>query len=549
MEEVVGIECKNISYAPSDFNTNRPDIHFIKEVIHYKDGTTKPSLRLVKDYKKPVYVTIENYRRHKDKKESEELNRLLKIETTQSNQWIDISKKLNLYVPNGKINTKLLRDSPYVYGTDVGSWVHIRHMYHSKFPDAISNSSVCCLDTETSTEDDTLLMLTVAMYGKSVTYIRRDFLKHNVNIENDLNYLYMKYIPDDEIKSTYKREFVLVNNELEIVEGAFKTVHQWCPDFLAIWNMDFDISVILKVIEKYGARPEDIFNDPGIPEQWRYFKYVRDDNVKETASGVNKPPSPHERWHVVKNLASFYIIDAMCAYHYVRVGSKQVPGGYSLDNILSKELGVKLKKIKFEEDPNVKDLLGVEWHTYMQKHRPLHYVIYNIWDVLSMLMLDKKTQDLEVSVPTLIGDSSFEIFKSNPKKLIDAIYWTYLENGRVLGSRPSTTPDKSGIVLSDWIVMLPATNIVDDGMLTIAEYPNLKTNTRGFVFDSDQTAGYPSDSQAINISKDTMMREIIYEEGDIGLMKRFENINLMFGKVNSVKYCTKILKFPKLEDL
>ena len=546
--DIVGIECKNIAYAPADVNINRPDLHLIKEVIHFKDGTKKPNLRLIKDFKKPVYVTIKNYRNHKDKKESELLDKLLKIETTQSNQWIDISKRLGLYVPNNKVNVKLLRDSPYVYGTDVGSWVHIKHMYKTKYPDLFSKSSVCALDTETSTKDESLLMLTIAMGKEFKTYIRKDFVKNQPTLLKELDYLYNKYIPDDDVKREFVKEFIVVENELEIVTKAFEQIHKWQPDFVAIWNLDFDISVILKVLERYDVRPEDIFTDPLVPKEWRYFKYQRDDNVKETVSGVNKPPAPQERWHIVKCLASFYVIDAMCAYNYIRVGSKLVPGGYSLDNILSKELGSKLKKIKYDEDEEVKYLLGVEWHTYMQSKRPLHYIIYNVWDVLSMLMLDRKTGDLETSMSTLAEDSSYEIFKSNPKMLIDAIYWTYLENGRVLGTRGSSGT-KEGIVLSDWIVMLPATSIVDDGMRVIEEDLEHRTNTRGFVFDSDQTAGYPSNSQAINISKDTMMREIIYEEGDIGLMKRFENINLMFGKVNSVKFCTKILKFPKLEDL
>lgn len=64
-----------------------------------------------------------------------------------------------------------------------------------------------------------------------------------------------------------------------------------------------------------------------------------------------------------------------------------------------------------------------------------------------------------------------------------------------------------------------------------------------------QVSGYPSDSIAANVSKDTTLKEVKSIEG-IPLSKfRIQNINLMFGKVNAIEYATEMFNAPTLERL
>ena len=64
-----------------------------------------------------------------------------------------------------------------------------------------------------------------------------------------------------------------------------------------------------------------------------------------------------------------------------------------------------------------------------------------------------------------------------------------------------------------------------------------------------QVSGYPSDTQAGNVSKDTTIREIV-EVGEIDKEDfKLQNINLMFGVVNNVEYCSTMFNFPTLADL
>ena len=45
-DNVVGYECRFAVHTPSKYNDGA-DLHFVKEIKHFKDGTTKPSIRLI----------------------------------------------------------------------------------------------------------------------------------------------------------------------------------------------------------------------------------------------------------------------------------------------------------------------------------------------------------------------------------------------------------------------------------------------------------------------------------------------------------------------
>jgi len=73
---------------------------------------------------------------------------------------------------------------------------------------------------------------------------------------------------------------------------------------------------------------------------------------------------------------------------------------------------------------------------------------------------------------------------------------------------------------------------------------NVLTNIRMFVADADQVSGYPSNTQAANVSKDTTVKEVI-SIGDIPKDEfKTNNINLFFGNVNAIDYCSNMLNFP-----
>jgi len=76
----------------------------------------QPHTYLVKDYKRPIWVTSPDKRNHKDKKEFELKDNLIQTYTTQS----DLNKTIAnlLQQPHLVNNPKLIKQSPYVYGYD-----------------------------------------------------------------------------------------------------------------------------------------------------------------------------------------------------------------------------------------------------------------------------------------------------------------------------------------------------------------------------------------------------------------------------------------------
>ena len=415
MSKIVSRECKFV--LRSNFNKDYPDTdyHFVKEKITYNDGTTKKNFNIIKDFKIPFWITKPHFQNHKDKKESEEIKKLNKYYSNYNLRHKSIASRLG----SKYIGAKSMRDvvdSPYLYGTDIDSRAVLKKLYMDKYPNVVTKNEVVALDIEVDTVEDEMIIISIASEQEIYIAIKESLLINNRRVEEQLLHLYKKHIPVTDISKNIQPVFEIFKTEIEMLESVLKRLHKWQPDFVAIWNIDYDIPYLIKVCNKYNVDPKDVFSEPSLPKELRYFEYKQGKKVKLTESGVHKPIDPQEQWHLVKTPCSWYWIDAMCAYYFIRVGGKKIPGGYSLNSILEKELGSNMKKLKFE-DEKTESLVGIDWHRYMVENKPLEYIIYNAWDTMSMLELDNKTKDLSNIISVLCGISSFDIFDSGPKKI------------------------------------------------------------------------------------------------------------------------------------
>jgi len=244
--------------------------------------------------------------------------------------------------------------------------------------------------------------------------------------------------------------------------------------------------------------------------------------------------------------SSFYFVDAMCAYRQIRTGSAEEPS-YSLDAILKKHLG--MRKLKIEEGAH---LTGIDWHQFMQEKHPLEYIIYNVFDCVSMEMLDEKTKDLRLTMPMMAGCSDFEKFNSQPRRTADALHYFCLQNGKVIGTTSSemaTELDKYTLGLDGWIVTLPAHLVMDNGLQIIEECPTLKTNIRGHVGDLDVSASYPNGGSVFNVSKETTHKELCKIEGVAEIVQRMQGVNLSGGATNAIEFCENMYGLPSMNQL
>ena len=435
-----------------------------------------------------------------------------------------------------------VRDSPYVYGLDISSNTILHKMYKDKY-DINTPYSVCVLDIESDVETKIITAISIVM-GKDVfTAVTKKLVGNITDVENKVKKLFVENIPES-AKGDVNIKVEVHDTAMSCIEAVFKVLHIWKPDILAIWNILFDIPMIVAECNRNEIDPKNIFSDPSIPEHLREFKIKEGPKQSVKESGLVVPINIQDQWHTIYTTSSFYIIDAMCAYSYVRAGANAVIGGYSLDNILKHELN--LGKLTFKDMP---DLIGVEWHNYMSKNKPLEYIVYNQWDCLGMVELDKKTTDLSTNMPVLNGYSSFDKFSSGPKKIVDALYFYALDNGKVIGSKPNKASDDKILGLDNWIITLEAFRIVDNGLNVIKDNPDILTNIRSHVYDADQVSGYPSNTVAVNLSKETTKREIKSVAGIPKHKFKVNNMNLMYGSVNSISYCTEMLRFPTLVEL
>lgn len=478
-DQVEGFECRFAVHCPTPKDQHR-DLHVVKQVIHTKDGHKIPHLRLVWDFKRSFYVTREGARNHQQKKEWEDLDKLQEYKTTQSNLAISIARAIKDFKQRPELR-KLCR-SPYVYGADILSTALIKHQYKTKWPELNTKFTVAAFDIETDVLHGTneIIMATISFGDRVFTAIRESFLEGYADPIERMKKLANKYIGEYIEKRKIKMDVVIVKTDVDVILECFKKAHEWKPDFVAIWNITFDMNKMLDTLAKAGIDPKDVFSDPSIPPEYRFFKFKQGPKQKVTASGKVTPIKPAAQWHTVYCPSSFYFIDAMCAYRHIRTGSAEEPS-YSLDNILNKVLGI--RKLKFEEANRYS---GIEWHQFMQEKYPLEYIVYNIFDCISMEELDETTTDLCLALPMLSRCSDFENFKSQPRRLVDDLHFEVLATKRVIATTSDemeTDDDDETTDLTGWIVTLPAHLVADNGLKIIEENPNMSTNIRGHVGD------------------------------------------------------------------
>jgi hypothetical protein len=477
------IECRFATYVRSK-NDYENDVHFVKEQIHDPvTGKLKPNLRKVTNFQRNFYVTKKGMQNHTSKKEWISLNDVNEFKSTQSKLQYSAAKALGK--PYFKGSMRDLQESPFLYGTDISSTAILKQNYRNKW-DVITPATNAVFDTETDVINGTeqIVMATVSFKERLITVIHADFVKGYTDVINRIHVLTQKYLSEVFETRKIKAEIVIVPTEIDIVKVSMAKAHEWMPDFLSVWNLPFDIKKIIAACDRAKVSIEDIMSDPSVHPDYRVFKFKEGPAKKITASGVVMSYKPAARWHSITCPASFCWIDAMCAYKAIRTGSPEEKS-YSLDAILGKEL--KISKLKFQEADHIKD--GLKWHQFMQSKYPLEYVVYNMFDCISMEMLDEKTLDLQLSLPMFSGSSDYANFNSQPKRFSDAMHHFCLLNNKVVGSTSGEMKEEEDSETTDlagWITMLPSHLVADNGLCIIEENENLRTNLRIHVGDLDK---------------------------------------------------------------
>jgi hypothetical protein len=548
-KEIVAKEFKFGWHIPA--SPNNEDTHIVKERIRYKDGTEEDRLVYLTNVKRPIYTTKKIYRKYKQKKEAEFIHRLDKTECTDSELVKTAARKLGIkaYKPTRRD----INSSPYLYGTEIKAINLIKDAYQRQW-NMVTPYTISYIDIEADVDTNILSVVTALHRDKHtnrikiVTAINKTEMPLVIDFKNRIVKTFLEKMPDDLPKNIDKDnldfDIRIFDNESECIKSIFDTLHEWGDDILTGWNIQYDmVSMETSLLREGIYRPVDVFADPSVPEHLKRYEFrqgkttFKKQNGKETGLDIEK------QWHTYYCTAKFTIIDQMNAFYALRVGGKEIQGGYSLDNVLSKE--VKLGKLKFDE---LTDLTKAEWHKFMLKNKPLEYVVYNIWDVLALLVLEEKNNDLSLNLPLLAGKTMFEDFGSSSKKIMDDFHFHVLDMGMVLGSFITNEDYGEGLTRKGWTVTLEPWKLDNDGYKLFKGIGRIN-NINLLVYDLDQASGYPSDTMLLGLSKMTTAREIL----SIGDIDREEfkrcNLNITTGKIADIDYAVSMFKFPTILDL
>ena len=478
-KKLKGKECRFVTYVRSP-DYDQPDLHVAKVIKHYEDGTSEPAVELIYDFKRPYWVVKKGARNYEQPKEWIDEHLTFKQEVPQRN-LIDAAKK-SLSMPWFQGSLRMLHKNPYLFGTDIKSTAVLKKAYADRYPGFQTPFSIAFLDSETDVihGHEEIIMLTLYYRNQCITAVTEDAVKRYHDVQTKVKTLMRKYLGEYIDKYNIEEELIICPSEIDVIKAIFEKAHELKPDFMAIWNLDFDVTKLITACEKAMVEPKFIFSDPSIPDSYKYFDYVRGPSQKVTSSGKITPIPPAARWHTVRCPASFYFIDSMCAYKHTRIGKPEKPS-YALDAILGDELN--LGKLNFTEAGGYERL---KWHQFMQENYMLEYIIYNRFDCIGMALLEEKNKDLSVFLPLFSGTSDFEDFKSQPRRTVDQLHWFVLERGKVMGTTNKEMGDEYNddvVGLEDWISNLAASLITPQGLKIIDENPHIDTTVYSNVGD------------------------------------------------------------------
>lgn len=548
-EDILGFEAKHITYV-RDQTGAKHDLLVVKEKIHVKGKKEPiPRLRLFRDYKKTFYITKPALRKHKEKKVAEFKSNLQEYQSTEIN-WPTVAARALDVNPYGARPRQLAR-SPFLYGTDVSTACVLKQQYMARYPDLRSVNTVCGLDIETDVIDDIdkPILLGATFKDKGVLFINREWykgdeeeIKKEVLREGDNRlgkvFAERKMIP----------EIIFSDTAGQMIIGVAKFLHAWKPDFVAIWNISFEMNRFVETAKKEGIDLAQVFSDPSIPPEFKYFNFKEGETSKTSASGKKQNKDLADKWDWVTCPASFQFIDAMSIYRLFRVTGGKEPN-YKLDGVLERQLG--LHKLKME---GLEHLTGGRWHEVMQKKHKAVYAIYNLFDCIALEMLDEKTKDLAVSVSTNAQMTEYKNLNSNPKRLCDDMHFWYLArpNPKVMASSSDQMKqelDEMVVSPRGWIITLQAYLIAPHGICCVKDNPHLVTMVYPFVADLDVEATYPNVSRLLNMGPETRAAEFSTIKGISSTRRKAFGVNLTGGNVNAVMMSQEYFNAPSLDSL
>lgn len=568
-EDIVARECKHATYS-THRDGERSDMLTIKEYLILKDNRRLARTRYLKDYERPYWVTKPAFRDHPDKIQFEDIKHLDMFKSSQIGLRQDICYRLGHGNPQHQL--KMLARSQYLYGLDPGPEVFLKQSYMNRWPDAFLSNRVTVIDAETDVFDEWQrpILWSLVSDDEIVLYVDSEWAKAHKNYGQEVLEEYHSVVGQylDQIKKKLANKETgeypswiddakniparveVGKGHFDITEKMVNRLHETQPDIVTGWNVFFDAAVIAESCIKAGRDPADVLSDPNTPYEYRGVLLKKGPEMKKMSSGREMRLDPQERWNIILSTASWRMIDAMQVYWQLRKAKGKESGGYGLDAVLGRQLGV--GKLKYEVEDSSVPSGTIHWHMDMQRNYKVRYGVYNIIDSLGVWLLDKKNCDLSSQISSLSGPCDYSRFNSQPTiNAIDMLFSVLKKRNKVICSTSDEMEDDNDRLClgkNDWIVTFPSHNVVDTGLFLFSDMPEVRSTIHMFGADADVETTYPTAEIIMNLSKETTVSEPCRIRHVGQETQRRTSINLTGGRVNAIEIIESVCKMPTLDE-
>src|SRR5690606_2267629 len=93
----------------------------------------------------------------------------------------------------------------------------------------------------------------------------------------------------------YKLAITIVDNAGKVAVDCVNYLHETKPDWVSIWNIDFDFPTLTENMERHGYDPRVVMSDPSVPNPYKYLYYKEGRRTKEADSGREMSKAPFEQ--------------------------------------------------------------------------------------------------------------------------------------------------------------------------------------------------------------------------------------------------------------
>lgn len=614
------------------------------------DGTPvwSDKLAVIDNPKRPVWITKRKYQTHTKKKQFEKASRLDRYDVYNYELAERLAELLGKdpYSMRYKPSIKTLSSSPYVYGADVGIEALIKRTYMNRTADNPYRAHIPythgALDIETHIEQNvigliafiheksiSLGLLSQYMYeldkktGKRIR-VTEEYVRQVV--ESSLNEFFETYGPrikreyfkndtdlfDENGKINFDLKTYVAKDEVDLIRWTCKQTHEKKTDYIAIWNIDYDIPKMIERLEYHGVDPKDVFCPEELDEEYRVAVFKRDNSTSNQKAHIA------DKWHAFNCTGYSRYYDQMCLHARTRKGQGR-DNKNSLDYIAKKELGVGkytfgekghlgfcdiwardshghfVKRCNAEDLENGKivdengrkvkssyainiPLIDTETgkevvsmddiyaglldenedpldppeasHTEMITNRYPEYAAYNVIDSLLVQLMHWKNLDV-IRVLPLIGTSNLTDLDKQSVLLKNNFYDEMVDEGVLISSVGKAKEfEYEKFMGRAGGTVLSSVDAYNVGLYCVKELSTKESLARCSVYDIDAGSMYPTFMEVCNISQETKVSTVISIDG-IKNTEEFENIFHATASPieNAVPVCSRYFGLPTYGEL